>query len=399
SDSTLFYKFSPALIDAIPDKLVDAWIAQGPKLQPKRLLPALFRCVKEQVKVDAAIRFLEHCLVKHEKDQAIHNFLISLYARHRPEKLLDYLLIQGSDRNTICYDVKFALRVCSEKGLDRACVHLYSVSELHEEAITLALKLNVNLAKQYAKLLMQNNFDDRGSSIITDPHELRKKIWLKIARHVVEKEQDIAACMELMTESNGILKIQDLLPFFPEFATIEHFKESLCACLKEHSGKIQELQKEMKEATDVATDIRTDMAKLKNKYTIVRVQDKCGLCADAVMARPFYAFPCRHFFHTDCLEKEIGAFLPNESIEKLASLKRQLLTVQTTAGGAQPNTIGVGSNGDSRTNEQERQIRVKIDDILATECPWCGQLMINSVNKPFYTLAQYGSELKTWDVR
>lgn len=41
-----------------------------------------------------------------------------------------------------------------------------------------------------------------------------------------------------MVNCIGAVFLQDLLPFFPEFTTIEHFKDPLCACLKEHSGKI-----------------------------------------------------------------------------------------------------------------------------------------------------------------
>ena len=42
------------------------------------------------------------------------------------------------------YDARYALRVCQEiKGLDRACVHIYSVMGLLEEAIQLALTVRI----------------------------------------------------------------------------------------------------------------------------------------------------------------------------------------------------------------------------------------------------------------
>jgi hypothetical protein len=37
----LYYKFSPLLIQYIPKDTVRAWISQGKKLDPKRLIPAL----------------------------------------------------------------------------------------------------------------------------------------------------------------------------------------------------------------------------------------------------------------------------------------------------------------------------------------------------------------------
>ena len=43
------------------------------------------------------------------------------------------------------------------------------------------------------------------------------------ARHVVEKEKDIKRAMEFQRECD-LLKIEDILPFFPDFVTIDHFK-------------------------------------------------------------------------------------------------------------------------------------------------------------------------------
>lgn len=38
------------------------------------------------------------------------------------------------------YDVQYALRMCLEKGLDEACVYIYSSMGLYEECVSLALK-------------------------------------------------------------------------------------------------------------------------------------------------------------------------------------------------------------------------------------------------------------------
>ena len=44
-----------------------------------------------------AIRFLEHAITAlNRREPAIHNFLISLYVKHQPEKLEKYLLSQGN---------------------------------------------------------------------------------------------------------------------------------------------------------------------------------------------------------------------------------------------------------------------------------------------------------------
>ena len=43
-----------------------------------------------------AIRYLEFCTqILDVKDTAIHNYLLALYARLQPDKLLSYLTVQG----------------------------------------------------------------------------------------------------------------------------------------------------------------------------------------------------------------------------------------------------------------------------------------------------------------
>ncbi len=50
--------------------------------------------------------------------------------------------------------------------------------ELYEEAVELALKVNIDLAKANVEK-------------IEEDESLKKKLWLRIARHVVEEEKDI----------------------------------------------------------------------------------------------------------------------------------------------------------------------------------------------------------------
>ena len=45
------------------------------------------------------------------------------------------------------------------------------------------------------------------------------------ARHVVQDQKDIRRAMEFLHECD-LLKIEDILPFFPDFVTIDHFKVS-----------------------------------------------------------------------------------------------------------------------------------------------------------------------------
>ena len=45
--------------------------------------------------------------------------------------------------------------------------------------------------------------------------ERSRRIWLRLARYVVEKEQDIKQAMKFLEQCQGLVKIEDILPFFP----------------------------------------------------------------------------------------------------------------------------------------------------------------------------------------
>ena len=88
----------------------------------------------------------------------------------------------------------------------------------------------------------------------------------------------------------SILKIEDILPFFPDFVTIDHFKvsiavttsiylysdqhllflfiffqDAICTSLSEYNAHIEELKQEMQGATDSAKNIRADIQEIRNK--------------------------------------------------------------------------------------------------------------------------------------
>ena len=103
-------------------------------------------------------------------DPAIHNYLLSLYAlEEKNDDLMNFLDYFKED---YVYDVKYALRVCIQEGKTQACVYIYTLLHLYEEAVKLALKVDLELAKYCA---------DKA-----EDDETRKKLWLIIARYLIE---------------------------------------------------------------------------------------------------------------------------------------------------------------------------------------------------------------------
>lgn len=106
----LFYKYCSMLMEEIPRETIDAIIGQGRRLNPIELLPTLI-CQETESQRNESIRYLEFSTVSLGcTDQAIHNFLVKLYAQHRSDKLMTYLELQGKDISLVHYDVHYALR-------------------------------------------------------------------------------------------------------------------------------------------------------------------------------------------------------------------------------------------------------------------------------------------------
>lgn len=144
-DEKLFYKFSPVLMQHIPKKVVDAWIQMGKRLNPKKLIPALmnYSQMGSTQQIKETIRYMEFCVYQLTvTEEAIHNYLLSLYAKYKPESLLWYLEQAGTHASDIHYDLKYALRLCAEHGYLEACVLVYKIMELYEEAVDLALQVS-----------------------------------------------------------------------------------------------------------------------------------------------------------------------------------------------------------------------------------------------------------------
>lgn len=102
-------------------------------------------------------------------------------------------------------------------------------------------------------------------------------------------------------ESTDLLKIEDILPFFPDFVVIDDFKEEICTALEGYSAHIDALKAEMDETTKNAEAIKADIKALRNRFVVIDAGERCTVCTFPLLSRQFYVFPCQHTFHVDCL--------------------------------------------------------------------------------------------------
>lgn len=167
----LFYKYCPILMEAIPEETISTLISQGRRLNPDKLIPTLI-CLQSSLHVNEVMKYLHFVIYSLSNENvAFHNFLLKLYAEHSEEKLLTYLDTQGTDVASIHYDIKYALRVCQEHNVGKACVFLQCLLQMWEPAVDLALTFNVALAKETASR--------------PDDAHMRRKLWLKIGEFVI----------------------------------------------------------------------------------------------------------------------------------------------------------------------------------------------------------------------
>ncbi|XP_014607285.1 PREDICTED: vacuolar protein sorting-associated protein 18 homolog isoform X2 [Polistes canadensis] len=376
TNKDLFYQFSGTLLQELPRPTVTALISQGSLLKPSKLLPALVSCNSDEKHAKEIIRYLEFCVYKQScQEQAIHNFLLSLYARYKEEEVMHYISSQGQYIGMVHYDVHYALKLCQEAGLTEACVQLSALLGLWTTAVDLALTIKVDLAKQIAA--MPSERDDA----------LRKKLWLKIAEHVVREKNDIQQVMEFLQQCD-LVRIEDILPFFSDFVTIDHFKDAICKSLQDYNRHIQDLKEEMEEATKAAEVIRKDIQTFRTRCTFVDARDTCNSCDVQLLLRPFYVFPCGHRFHSDCLVAALTPMLSMDQRTKLADLQRQLTVISnrsenTAAARLAPLPV-------------KDQIKADIDELVASECLYCGELMIESIDKPFIEEEDYERVMREW---
>lgn len=355
----LVYKHSLVLIDHVPELLVgELW--RG--LDVVRLLPSLSQIVSaEHPALPFALGFLEeHAAVV--RDETVHNLLLSLYAlRERDEdKLFAYVKLQTNQAGGPCFDHGFALRVC-ETASPRSRVNLLDALNLPEAALQAALDLGMeDAAFRIAGVQTQNDF------------ATGKRLWKLCCERAVGLEQQL----QVVSKSEGVLGMEDLLDMLDSSVRVEDVRRDVCAALDQHQDEIEQLKRDMKEHTDSAQALRRDAAEEQQRFDVVRCGKRCDTCGKRALSSSsgdaggdVFVFPCTHVFHSACLFRQVLAHLPGgDRRDRVVRLQQ------------------------SKTLEDQ----ALFDEIIGASCPYCGELMIQSVSQPVL-FAKDEVEARSWD--
>ncbi|KAL3465809.1 Pep3/Vps18/deep orange family-domain-containing protein [Aspergillus heterothallicus] len=298
SEPEVFYKHSSVLMAHAATGLVDILMRQT-NLEPEKLIPALLNYNNNMVNVplnqNQAVRYLNFIIVNHPRPSAaVHNTLLSIHASSHSTfeaGLLTYLQSQPSSPPP--YDADFALRLCIQHQRVQSCIHIYSAMGQYLQAVELAL--------QHDDIEMAAIIADRPEG----NNKLRKKLWLLVAeKRIRQPGTGIKDAIEFLRRCE-LLRIEDLIPFFPDFVVIDDFKDEICSALEDYSRHIDALRQEMDNSAQTARQIRSEIAGLDTRYAIVEPGEKCWICSLPVLSRQFFVFPCQHAFHSDCLGREV----------------------------------------------------------------------------------------------
>jgi hypothetical protein len=316
TDPEIFYKYSSVLMAHVPVELVEVMMRHT-TFNAQKLIPAFLNynnATKASLSQNQAVRYLLFEINQHNStDAAVHNTLISIYASHPTtdeSALLAYLegQSQAHEQN---YDADFALRLCIQHKRVQSCVHIYSSMHQYVQAVDLALK--------YDEIELASSVADRSN---TEP-ALRKKLWLAIAKKVISQSSGIKTAIEFLRRVD-LLRIEDLIPFFPDFVVIDDFKEEICTALEDYSRRIDALKEEMDDSEQTAKHIKSDIRALEQRYAIVEPGEKCYICGLPLLARQFFVFPCQHAFHSDCLAKKVVDLVGIARGKRIAELQAEV---------------------------------------------------------------------------
>lgn len=200
----------------VPKEIVDSWLRQ-PAIDPIKLVPALLQqqnqvTPQSPLLSNQAIRYLNHVIfTARSTSPTIHNLLLTLLVtssvkRDNPATspapgdsskpsesdlpLLRFLSTAPVDPLTArpYYDLDYALRLCKQHNRLQACVHIYAKMAMWEESVDLALEMH---DLELAKVNCERATEDATTAGASGDEGLRKRLWLKVAKFVVQEQNDI----------------------------------------------------------------------------------------------------------------------------------------------------------------------------------------------------------------
>lgn len=418
----------PALIERLPKETIDFLLSRGQVSEDMKIIGPLAR--EERLfdkSSDAAktilthlARYLETITAKENgmarSDAAAHNLLLNLYVSQIDSSptvvtTLNRYILGAVDEGTKepFYDVQYAIRMCEKHGAHRSAVYAYCMSRNYDMAMHIALSTlqDIELAKMVTVKAAEAPSGDSNEDEI-----VQKKLWIEIAKWSIQKsgvlqqhansesEEErssaIRSALSFLNETNGALRVEDILPLLPDFTVIDDVKDLVLKSLTEHRSEIEHLREELERITAFTQDVQDEIEDLEQKTYIVKKDQKCLECGrpvvrlrlmehadDANLLAPFYVFPCEMAYHTECLIRRVLPLMfPDERKRALALMR--LLKVPLPRR-LKPETKFWGAPPKAATGLTAEEAVGELEDMLCADCPDCGALHLRLIHEPLLT--------------
>jgi len=352
---------------------------------------------------NASVKYLEGVITQGCQSSAVFNYLISLYAAMDDEVPLFKFLSKhvptlastipsakeggigaailkqkefGSTPQSPL-DMSYALRVILRTGRHfRSAVKLYMGFGMRQQAVELALKVDPALARELAK-----------ESVGSDE---KKRLWLMIARNAASDGDNrggkdiVANVVSVLRECGGpdVLSIEDVLPFLPDFAQIDQFKDEICGALTSYSSKIDQYLKEMNDCDQICDTLRDGINRLGNHGFQMKADARCAFTKKTVLKEdePFYVFPSGYVALESALKKEVVPHLNEKQRDRVKNIEAELSNLRTKMNSLSKGQV-VASPDDSDLRMEDLQ--AELDGLIAAECPLTGSIMVDSIDRGF----------------
>uniref|UniRef100_A0A3Q0KNL0 Vacuolar protein sorting-associated protein 18 homolog n=1 Tax=Schistosoma mansoni TaxID=6183 RepID=A0A3Q0KNL0_SCHMA len=261
------------------------------------------------------------------------------------------------------YDPGYVLRLCKEVDHLKGVLYILQLLDMHQEALQLAIELNdIPCAKEIAQSEFLNSI-------------VRRQLWIQLAHHIISTDGGMQEAINLLRDC-PLLKLEDILPYFHQFVTIDQFKDVICTSLDSYNERIDNVKNEIQSTMKTIDELRTQSNNLRYRYEIIENDSRCTHCNHLLTLRAFYVFPCGHNFHISCLTELVKPYLSAEENSKLSkALESQNL-----------------GNNSSISNFEDI-----FDEIIANDCVLCGHIAIENLSKLYYeNQIDYENELSIW---
>ena len=311
----------------------------------------------------------------------------------------------------VLIDLAFAEKILV--NIPPALALIYFYMKKYDESIKVALD---NEEYELAIFITQNIPNE----------EKQKEIWITLFNFF--KKNKKYSPKNILELSNGIINVEDIIPFMDDEIKLQDIKTDLQECIDVYEEGVSYLKEKIVTFNKSNNNIQEDIYILsKRKLDFEHSKIKCHECQNNITDNKFFLFPCGHIFDADCLVKilieydasGIGGEEMKGKVKAVRSLSEKIMNMQKKKTTNKKNIFTEGfqkfgkktkntmkklltlvTQGEENledekdkseeevelTKEEELQLKeltIGLYNLLKEECVLCGQDMINSTQIPF----------------